>query len=77
MPTILRVDKKNTDPQEVVRILQAVKDGNADLSPENVVRFGQIKQRAGRNGDNEFVFNRVGHGQAFRCSRNICCHFGG
>jgi hypothetical protein len=48
MPTILRVDKKNTDPQEVVRILQAVKDGNADLSPENVVRFGQIKQRAVR-----------------------------
>jgi hypothetical protein len=36
MPTILRVDKKNTDPQEVVRILQAVKDGNADPSTDDL-----------------------------------------
>jgi len=41
MPTILRVDKKNTDPQEVVRILQAVKDGNADLSTDDLTTLKQ------------------------------------
>ena len=41
MPTILHVDKKKTDPQEVVRILQAVKDGNADLSTDDLTTLKQ------------------------------------
>ena len=41
MPTILHVDKKKTDPQEVVRILQALKDGNADLSKDDLTTLKQ------------------------------------
>jgi len=41
MPTILRVDKKKTDPQEVVRILQAVKDEKDDLSVDDLITLKQ------------------------------------